>query len=76
MKKPNSEVPSWLFFGLMFSGDGLKWTEEKEQTALKIVASLKKHAEAQYWPKEVLDTVLRINKHDDARGYMQDVPEV
>jgi hypothetical protein len=60
-------IPTWLFFGIL--GDKKVWTEDMELTAQKILGKIIQKAKFEHWPPEVLETVLKVNEHDDCNMY-------
>lgn len=71
--KPKIDVPSWLFFGIL-RGEK-KWDDEKQALAESIIKSLKQKDEFYCWPKEILEKVLYVNKHDNCGMYSAQEPK-
>lgn len=65
----NSKIPSWLFFALLPSLKIKDWSEEKEQTAQRIIKRLTEKAEIY---SINIEPLLKYEKYDSVRGYMAD----
>lgn len=69
-REEEPRIPSWLFFGLYYGMEKVgKWNDDKEKVARRLMQSLTEHAKSRYWPKEILETALYVNKNDDTNMY-------